>query len=314
MASALEDSFMPSSQDVLSSPAPSTSTTYDVPENFEPYSLENILSSSSQASTSSSLAGSKSKKKKKYIYMMNQMPVEKLGKQISGNNQMDRHSPAMSNTGPITFKNLAETLDLPSMPIGVSASHPRPVSPNFYPRASSYGRHYDSHTFHENRLPPSSFLQMPHHQQLPMGGHFSGGMGVFPGMSPPLDRDDESTPLTSGGVRKKKPQQCRFCANHDIYEPVKGHKYNCKFRINNCDCTKCEVTRNRQVAVREQAKLTKQQESMRQQKQQQLHSNSLLPYGVVDPRKHLATAEMVRDLELQDPCSHSQDDDDDDED
>lgn len=84
---------------------------------------------------------------------------------------------------------------------------------------------------------------------------------------PVLLTDEELNTLEMNpNKKKKKSQECRYCANHELYIPVKGHKYNCEYR--NCGCEFCEITRQRQIAVREQQKQTRRQEALRMQQEQ----------------------------------------------
>ncbi|KAF2354734.1 DM DNA-binding domain, partial [Trinorchestia longiramus] len=310
MAPALEDPSMSPSQDVSNSSLPSTSSRHEVPENLESFFPEDILSLVEKKASSSGSDAKPKKKERVFAYFIKGQPVNKLGKKLMNSSTRSRHG-SNSSAGPshVTRSNVAETLDIaqygavPSSPV-----LPPQISSDFYPRAPSYGHGCERPSIHESLFPTTALLQMPHHPQFPPPSHFSGAVGVFPGMRPAGDLDDSSQPSTSGGAKKKKPQQCRYCANHDLYEPVKGHKYSCGFR--NCSCEQCEVTRNRQNAVRLQAKQTRQQEALRQQQQQQRqHHLNAQQFGVVDPLMH---SEMVRDLDLHDPRSRSHDEDDED--
>jgi len=71
-------------------------------------------------------------------------------------------------------------------------------------------------------------------------------------------------------VKTKKRQQCRRCANHNVHVLLKGHGPICEFK--NCECEKCLITKARQIAVKNQAKLTRAQEA--EKTRQQFYDNN----------------------------------------
>ena len=41
--------------------------------------------------------------------------------------------------------------------------------------------------------------------------------------------------------------KCRLCQNHDIFTPLRGHKYKCPYL--SCSCIKCKTTQRRKEAL-----------------------------------------------------------------
>ena len=83
-------------------------------------------------------------------------------------------------------------------------------------------------------------LQMQHHNSIPSTS------GI------------QSETSQESSRKKKRPQKCRLCANHNIQEDVKGHKWYCPFR--NCPCHNCEITKKTQYYMKERQKLTRKQQ------------------------------------------------------
>jgi hypothetical protein len=63
-----------------------------------------------------------------------------------------------------------------------------------------------------------------------------------------LDSTDDSTLNIACEVRRH--QMCARCRNHDLQEPIKGHKNNCKFA--ECECEKCKITEERRKIMAKQ--------------------------------------------------------------
>ena len=71
-------------------------------------------------------------------------------------------------------------------------------------------------------------------------------------------------------TQKKKKQQCRLCANHDLHVVMKGHKHFCPYM--NCQCEYCKITKMRQHYMKKQQQITRRQQQQQLQQQQ---------YGIV---------------------------------
>lgn len=70
---------------------------------------------------------------------------------------------------------------------------------------------------------------------------------------------------------EKRKQRCRLCANHGKYVEIKGHKWYCKYRNSQHNCSLCEITRKKQIFAAKHHQITRRQHVQEQQQQQQLH-------------------------------------------
>lgn len=84
----------------------------------------------------------------------------------------------------------------------------------------------------------------------------------------PLNKDGGSDERKKK-VEKRK-QRCRLCANHGKYVEIKGHKWYCKYRNSQHNCSLCEITRKKQIFAAKHHQITRRQHVQEQQQQQQL--------------------------------------------
>ena len=242
------------------SPKPSTSFSRpEIPKELDAFIPEDTFSMLEDKPSSSSSCQESKRRKKSFVYMINGQPLNKIGKKCSTSTVRSRHN---SDSSAFTSRGNSGT-----------TSAPLEITPYNLPPTHMMRPRIDFFPVHSNQF-ESSFISgsLLHHASLVgMGGPnpfvpFVAPSGVFPPLMPPID-PDEPTTQPMGGAKKKKPQRCRLCANHDVYALVKGHKLNCQYR--HCTCRECCITKERQVAVRQQAQQTRHQESQRNHQHQE---------------------------------------------
>ena len=246
----------------------STFTVQEIPKELQISIPEDTFSMlDKQPSTSTNSENPKKRKKPTFIYMINGHPVNSTAKKTRLTSLRSDESCISSSSNQFNLFKPPTTSDIP--PFSLPTSPIIKPGIDFFP--SPY-RKQNSCLLPRSLLHHSPFLQMT--AATPYVP-FPGVGEVLPAIPPPTD-PEMSSQNSIELSKKKKAQRCRFCANHDLYELVKGHKFTCKFRM--CQCRGCNITRDRQVAVRKQAKETRHQESVRSQ-QLQLDNQDYLPLG-----------------------------------
>ena len=208
----------------------------------------------------------------RFVYKVGDVPIENLGKKSkSSGNSRSRHKSESSvvDNQPPNSESTTQNMNLHQYPILPPSTSPRPRL--LYPIP----------VYPQSRFLPSNQLM-----QMVSTGYY-GPYEVTSGA-------EGAEPMQNGvniQTRTKKTQKCRFCINHGQIFAVKGHKDFCTNR--KCQCPQCNITRQRQIAVKDQAQLTRQQDAERLQRlaelnlsqnSDQITSNSLQYSGYPGPR------------------------------
>ena len=208
----------------------------------------------------------------RFVYKVGNVPIECLGKKSKSNsNSRSRHKSDSSvvDNQPPNSETTPPNMNLHQYPMLPPPTSPRP------------GLLHPIPIYPQSRFLPSNQLM-----QMVSPGYYRpyGGMSGAEG----AERMQNGVNVQT---KTKKTQTCRFCINHGKEFAVKGHKNLCENR--QCQCPQCNITRQKQIAVKVNTKLTRQQDAERihrlaglnlNQNSDQMRPNSLQYSGHPLPR------------------------------